>query len=91
MTPYNPDNAIDLLGLLIVGMSLVLAGAIPAWLSHRYQNRKLERIDKQVVNDHDRPNTPNLRDQVDSMDARIDILVAAVARLEGRFDEHLRK
>lgn len=89
MTPYNPDNAIDLLGLLIVGMSLVLAGAIPAWLSHRYQNRKLKRIDEQVVNDQ--PNTPNLRDQVDSMDARIDILVAAVARLEGRFDEHLRK
>jgi hypothetical protein len=63
VTGYNPDSWLDILGLLILAAAFVGAAALPAWFSHRKQNRTLNTIRDQVQNEHG----TNLRDDLDGV------------------------
>lgn len=62
----NPDSLLDLVAIIIAAAAFVGAAALPAWISHRHQNRKLSVIEKEVRNNHgpDGKNR-NLRDDID--------------------------
>ncbi|AFM54992.1 minor tail protein [Mycobacterium phage Astro] len=53
MTPFNPDDWMDVIALIGLGMCPVLAAVIPVWL-------KLRDVKEQVCNNHDE----NLRDEI---------------------------
>ena len=83
---YNPDNTIDLLGLLILGLPASLpavAALIVVVRGQRHHRDTLRDVQDQVSvvrrevkNDH--PDDSNLRDQLDRMDVRLDEAIALV-------------
>lgn len=72
MTPYNPEDWLDILGLVIAGVFIVAAAALPAWLSHRRQNKRLGAIEEQVVNNHGDDPDKNLRTQIDRVETAVE-------------------
>jgi hypothetical protein len=85
---YNPDSWLDVVGLAVIGCSLVGTAAIPAFFANR-NHRAIKRVDqktdliqKQVVNGHaENPDSPNLRDDLDGIKSVVDDLRHAVDRL----------
>lgn len=66
MTPYNPDDWLDLLGLLIAAMAIVGAAGIPSWITTKRQralSSDMAQVKDQVKNGH----PTNLRDDLDSI------------------------
>lgn len=57
MTPFNPDDWMDVFVLMFLGLCPVAAVAIPAWLGLRKQ---VGHIRNEVTNNHDE----NLRDEI---------------------------
>lgn len=90
---YNPDNTIDLLGLLILGLpaSLPAVAALIVVVRGQRRGRKRWASDRDTLRDvqdqvsvvarevkNDHPDGSNLRDQLDRMDVRLDEAIALV-------------
>ena len=80
MPPIIPDapawlNAIVVLG----GIALTAAGAV--WVAMVQTRRKVDAIDKQIVNSH--ADQPNLREDVDELKAMARSQAMTLDRLEG--------
>lgn len=82
MTPYNPDDWWDVLGLLITALALIGAAGVPAWINsrrHKGLSAQLGEVKEQVVNNH----TSNLRDDIDIIHREIRGVREDVAQLRG--------
>ena len=73
---YQPDDMIDVLGLLISNLAAIIAAiagcsalvvAIRGRRAGDDGRKLLGEIHRQAVNDHTEPGCPNLRDQVDAI------------------------
>jgi hypothetical protein len=73
MTPFNPDNWMDVFTILAVA----LIAAVPSWLAHR-NHKVVKEIKGQVVNGHA---DTNLRNDVDRAIAAITDLAQDVRNL----------
>lgn len=65
ITPFNPDDWMDVLVLFGVSAFSLLAAVLPVWLNLRKQNRHLRTIKHEVKNDHG--DDTNLRDDIDKI------------------------
>jgi cytochrome b len=74
MTPFNPDNWMDVFTILAVA----LIAAVPSWLAHR-NHKVVKDIKNQVVNGH---TETNLRNDVDRAIAAIEALAHDVRALK---------
>lgn len=82
MTPYNPDDWMDILGLVVVAIAFVSAAAVPALISrnnHKKVSAELGEVKEQVVNNH----TTNLRDDLDIIHREIRGVREDVSQLRG--------
>ncbi|WP_078344847.1 DUF2746 domain-containing protein [Mycobacteroides chelonae] len=65
ITPFNPDDWMDVLVLFGLSAFSLLAAVLPVWLNLRKQNRHLRTIKHEVKNDHG--DDTNLRDDIDKI------------------------
>lgn len=63
ITPFNPDDWMDVVALFGLRLSGLLAAVLPVWLNLRKQNRDLKTIKHEVKNDHG----TNLRADIDRL------------------------
>lgn len=63
ITPFNPDDWMDVLVLFGLSAFSLLAAVLPVWLNLRKQNRHLKTIKHEVKNDHE----TNFRDDIDKI------------------------
>lgn len=93
---YNPDDTIDLLGLLIVGLPASLPAIAALVVVVRGQKKGKARwkgdremlgdVHRQTVNDH--ADDENLRDQIDRMEAAQKLMAEQVAEVRDWQVEH---
>lgn len=62
MTPINADDWFDILGLIIVGLVIIAAAAIPAWFAARSQRALRDQV--QSVENQINNKPTNLRDDL---------------------------
>jgi hypothetical protein len=63
---YEPHTALGLVGLILLGVPVFGAAAIPAWIAHRAAKRNGQKVGAvlhQVENNHE----TNLRDDIDDI------------------------
>ncbi|WP_081344316.1 DUF2746 domain-containing protein [Mycobacteroides chelonae] len=65
ITPFNPDDWMDVLVLFGLSAFSLLAAVLPVWMNLRKQNRHLKTIKHEVKNDHG--DDTNLRDDIDKI------------------------
>lgn len=75
ITPFNPDDWMDvvaLLGISAMGVfSTVAVAVLPVWLNLRKQNSHLKTIKHEVKNDHG--DDTNLRDDIDKIARAVEV------------------
>lgn len=81
---YNPDDLLDLLGLVIIGGFLVASAAVSTWISNRTMKRKVDEVHEQVRNSH--PEDRNLRDDIDQISEGVQHLHNRIDGLATRVD-----
>lgn len=81
---YNPDDLLDLLGLVIIGVFLVASAAVSTWISNRKMKQKVDEVHEQVRNSH--PADRNLRDDIDQISEGVQHLHNRIDGLATRVD-----
>ena len=86
VTPYNPDDWIDILGLFLMVVGVVGAAGAPAWITtrrHKAMSADLAVVKDQVKNNH----TSNLRCDLDDIADQLRGLRSDVGQLRGELRE----
>ena len=68
MNAYNPDDWIDILGLVIVGLSVVLGAVLPVWLRKRNHDGKDTKTEiREELQRRDERRHKELREDLDTI------------------------